>query len=425
MTTSPRFSNPTRLSAALIVLCAVAPCGAITLTLDDALALARQHSPRVQTAEQQIRAAHGDLTTARTYPNPVLAGSTGNFALGHTNPHGLDASDTVVGQVGISEEIILPGKRRAQREAAESGVAQAEAERSDTLRDVATSVRQQFATAQIATEAVRVARENLARYRDTVRVNAQRATAGAIAPAEADRIALEEAGFEKLVADAEGDRRTALATLAELLGLEPGEVETRGPIALPSLSTNVDALTTQALEQRADLRASEHAADAADANLRLAHANAIPNPTVGVQYTHSEFQVSGDLADSMGVSLSLPLPILDRNQGGIERSAAEAQMAHSAVDTLKRTIPREIATAAAAYTAARDRVQHFERDYLQQAGRARAAAEASYREGAISLLELLEAERAARQTQRDYLDALRDGHVAAAALQHAAGVEED
>jgi len=54
---------------------------------------------------------------------------------------------------------------------------------------------------------------------------------------------------------------------------------------------------------------------------------------------------------------------------------------------------------------------------------ARRAAEVSYREGAVSLLEFLEAERAFIQTQREHLDALLDGHTAAFDVTRAAALE--
>ena len=61
--------------------------------------------------------------------------------------------------------------------------------------------------------------------------------------------------------------------------------------------------------------------------------------------------------------------------------------------------------------------------FLRQATDARRAAEASYHEGAVSLLEFLEAERTAIQTARDDLDALRDVNTAAYDITRAAALE--
>ena len=42
-------------------------------------------------------------------------------------------------------------------------------------------------------------------------------------------------------------------------------------------------------------------------------AEALPDITLGLGYTHSNFQVSGDNPDSLSLSLSLPLPTLMRS----------------------------------------------------------------------------------------------------------------
>ena len=75
------------------------------------------------------------------------------------------------------------------------------------------------------------------------------------------------------------------------------------------------------------------------------------------------------------------------------------------------------------YDVARTRAQRFADGFLRQATDARKAAEASYREGAVSLLEFLEAERTAIQTARDNLDALRVVNTAAFDITRAAALE--
>ena len=75
------------------------------------------------------------------------------------------------------------------------------------------------------------------------------------------------------------------------------------------------------------------------------------------------------------------------------------------------------------YTIARERARRFEEAFLRQAGEARHAAEVSFREGAVSLLEFLEAERTYVQTEREHLAALRDASTAAFDVTRAAALE--
>ena len=417
------FSLVLSLAVALVVRPARAAEETAQVTLDEAVALLRRQSPELLAGALKVRAAQGDVTTARLYPNPTLSFGAGNFPIGRTNPPGIGAGDTVNEQVGIGQELVLWGKRGERIAAAHGRMAAAGAERADLDRRLVFEVRARFVRTLVAGERLRLARENLTHYRETVRVSRERADAGEISAAEFDKIALEQRGFEHEVADAEIERREAVAELLPLLGLDVADLVPVGELRLPAARTDTDTLVSEALRRRPDLTAAERAAEAAEAALRLARAERWPNVTVGVQYTHDEFQVAGNLANSLGANFSLPLPLVNRNQGEIQRAEAEALIARREVQKLRLGIPQEVRTAVTSYTVAGERVRRFEEAFLRQSEDARRAAEVSYREGAISLLEFVEAERTFIQTQRDHLDALLDGHTAAFDVTRAAALE--
>ena len=417
------FSLVLSLAVALVVRPARAAEETAQVTLDEAVALLQRQSPELLAGALKVRAAQGDVTTARLYPNPTLSFGAGNFPIGRTNPPGIGAGDTVNEQVGIGQELVLWGKRGERIAAAHGRMAAAGAERADLDRRLVFEVRARFVRTLVAGERLRLARENLTHYRETVRVSRERADAGEISAAEFDKIALEQRGFEHEVADAEIERREAVAELLPLLGLDVADLVPVGELRLPAARTDTDTLVSEALRRRPDLTAAERAAEAAEAALRLARAERWPNVTVGVQYTHDEFQVAGNLANSLGANFSLPLPLVNRNQGEIQRAEAEALIARHEVQKLRLGIPQEVRTAVTSYTVAGERVRRFEQAFLRQSEDARRAAEVSYREGAISLLEFVEAERTFIQTQRDHLDALLDGHTAAFDVTRAAALE--
>lgn len=404
----------------------VRPVGAapIRLTLEEALAQMRTRSPDAIVAALKVRGAHGDLRTAGAYPNPTFSVGVDNLPLGHTNPRGLGAGDTVVVQGGLSEEVLLPGKRPARIDQATNALASAEASRTDVDRLASFEVRRRFVGLQLADERLRLARDNLARYRETVRVTAERARDGDIASTEYDRIALEQRGYEHELAQAQSSRREAADALLALVGSDADDVEAVGSLAVPPAPSDVDRLVADALSGRPDLRAAKASRDAAEAALRVARAEAWPNPTIGIGYTHSEFQISGDLANSIGANVSVPLPVANRNEGAIERAEAEAEASRQEVRRLELTIPREVRTAVEEYERARARLARFEGEFSRQAESTRRAAEVSYRNGAVSPLEFLEAERAYIATQRDRLDALEDAHTAAWDIRRVAALED-
>jgi len=418
-----RLFSTTIAAAVLGVAASAQAAEPVRLTLEEALARVRTQNPEVAAAALKVRAAGGDLVTARAFPNPTLAASAGNFSLGQTNPPGLSVGDTVVAQVGLAEELVLWGKRGERIAQAIGHEAEARAERADVDRRLAYEVKSRFYTILADAERVHLARDELDRYRETVRVSEARARTGEIAPADFDRIVLEQRGFEQEVADAELERRRAASEMLALIGLDAPDAEASGTLELSPADHEVTDLVQRAFERRPDLLAAERATEAADAALRLARAERWPNVTVGLNYTHSQFTVSGDLSNQLTANFSLPLPVLDQNQGAIERATAEAEIARTDVQKLRNEIPQEVRAAVAAYESARDRVRRFEGEFLRRATAARQSVQVSYREGSVSVLELLEAERSFLATQREYLDALRDAHTALADIDRAAATE--
>jgi cobalt-zinc-cadmium efflux system outer membrane protein len=397
--------------------------GALRVTLDEALAMMRRQNPEVLAEALKVSAAGGDTQTARLLPNPTLSASVGNLPLGRTNPPGLSADHTIVSQVALAEELQLWGRRRARIEAALGRQAEVAAERADLDRQLAFAVRTAFTALALADERVRLGHQTLDEYRETVRVSEARAHNGEISPAEHDKIQLEQRTVEHELDDADLARRQAVATLVPLLGTDAVDVEAVGQPPLPPVPDDAEPLVAEALARRPDLVAATRTIDATEAALRQARAERWPDPTVGVAYGHSEFTVSGDLRNQIGATLSLPLPVFDRNQGVIQRAAAEAMIAHHEADKLRLTIPQEVRTALKTYAVARARVRRFEDQFLAQSREARHAAEVAYREGTVGLLEFLEAERTYIQTARDHLDALLDAHTANFDLTRAAALE--
>src|SRR5204862_328138 len=204
------------------------------------------------------------------------------------------------------------------------------------------------------------------------------------------------------------------------VGVDAADVEPVGELALPPAPAGAEQLVSEALARRPDLAAAERAEEAAEAALRLARAERWPNPTLGVQYTHSEFQVSGDLANQVGTSVSVPLPVFNQNQGEIERAEAEALIARREIEKLRLAIPQEVRSAVASYTIARERVARFEDAFLRQAREARHAAEVSFREGADADQPLVALESPeVKAAQADYVRADGESRLARKSAERA------
>src|SRR4029077_11659756 len=121
-----------------------------------------------------------------------------------------------------------------------------------------------------------------------------------------------------------------------------------GPAAAaeaPRTPPQYGPLLARALETRPDIRAAKKGLALANAQIEAAQREAYPDISIGASYTHSEFTVSGDNPNSAGLSLSLPLPLFDRNQAGIARSRLDRKRSDNDVARLTLVVGHEVADA--------------------------------------------------------------------------------
>ena len=397
------------------------------LNMEQAVAIALQKNRAVIAARLDIEAAQLDRVAAGIYPNPTFSYTLGNIVLGAGNTQGGAVNpgpfDQTVHSLGISEVIDVWNKRGTRIQAADHGVELKRLQVEDALREIVFSVRSAYADVAREQTENNLAREVRARHEDTVRLSRSRQQAGEISDAELRKIELEGLRYVTAVLDADTELETARAKLAGLMGLPPAVSPGLRLVETPPARTplSIAALTQKAVSLRPDLRANKEARAFADATLTSAKREAYPDLSLGVTYTHSGFTVSGDNPNSLALSLSFPLPVFDRNQAAIGRANLDVRRADNEAERLVLNVQHEVAEAVRREERARALLDIYEGGMLQRADDALRVAEKSYKAGAVSLLELLEAQRTYLETRADYL---RAQHVVVQAridITHAVG----
>lgn len=403
------------------------------ISMDRAVSVALQRNRDVIAAKLEIRAAELDKVAASLYPNPVVSYSMGNLVVGSSNPTNTTAGgaparpglfDQKVQTVGISDVIDVWMKRSARMHAADEGIRYRRLVVADALREIVYSVRSAFADVVREQSERDLAREINDRYAETVRLSRSRRAAGEISEAELEKIELEGLKYQNQLIDSEQEYDLAKQRLAALLGIGtalPYDASFPLPAEMP---VSTERWTREALATRPDLLAARAAGRFAAASLSAEKREALPDITLGVGYTHSQFLVSGDNPNTLGFSLSAPLPIFDRNQAGIGRAELEQRRAENDQARLDLVVRREVAEAARRVQRAQALLGVYEKGgMLQRAKTALDVAEKSYKAGAISLLELLEARRTYVETSGSYLRAQHDYRQSIVDVLHAVGGE--
>jgi outer membrane protein, heavy metal efflux system len=365
------------------------------VTLDEALQLALKQSPTLMAQQAALLSTKAGETTAALRPNPTM-----NFLAEQLQP-GQSQQDAQY-TVSVGQPIELGGKRQRRIDSARAATQVATYQLDDARRQVVLQVKSAFAGVLIARQQLALAEANLKTLDDTERIQGLRAEKGDISELELLRIQVQRFTFARDAADA----RQALAAARIALRTAAGSVniaedfEVVGDLDFKEVSLDRALLVQRALDNRPDLRAADADRLRARADHRLARANAWWDITPQIEYQ----RIGPD--NTIGVGLSFPLRIFDRNQGEIARTQAEITRVDAVREATALQVLAALDTDRQAALIQRERVISLRDVYLPKATRARDTVEYAYRRGGQSLLDFLDAQRTYRETALAHLQAL-------------------
>ena len=180
------------------------------------------------------------------------------------------------------------------------------------------------------------------------------------------------------------------------------EYDVVGKLDFRNFTFNKPDLYSLARANRPDILAAEAARQKARADINLAKANAWWDLTPLLEYRRD-----GKI-DTVGVGISFPIRVFDRNQGEILRTSSEARSIEATYQGTVAQALSEIDTALGAMLTEREKVATLRDNYLPKAQKARDIVEFAYRRGGLSLLDFLDAERTFRETSLEYLRSLEN-----------------
>ena len=337
-----------------------------------------------------LQAAEADVLAAGLFPNPTL-----NY-----NRDGIQgAPDSLEQTWMLAQTFDISGRRGLHREAASRRVAAERAGNAARRLEMAAHIRRSFHEALFRQETVRATASWAQRCARVEGLVGRLARAGEASGYDRRRLARERQTAEARLAAERAELDRALARLAALAGV-PDLPRLEGEL-LPSAPVPLETAWAR-LDQRPDLQALWRRAEAADLAGRAARRGGIPDVTVGIGPKYVD---NGGARDQgIALSLSVPLPVFDRQQAGQARAAAEALQARAEYRLEKRRAEGELR---GLYRQA-EALRRTAADYRSRAVAASPdllrIAEAAYQGGESSLLELLDAYRGALESEITALD---------------------
>jgi cobalt-zinc-cadmium efflux system outer membrane protein len=313
-------------------------------------------------------------------------------------------------------------KRELRLESARQGTAIVGSQEQDTARTLLFNLRSAFVQTLQAKQVLALANDNLAYFDRELTVSRDRFKAGDIARVDLDRIELQRVQYQSDYETAKVNLRTAKITLLTLLNdrTPVDRFDITGPFDFSETIMPLDQLRTVALANRPDLQAAEQAVTKAQTDHKLAIANGSTDPTFGM-----DFGRNPPIAAYLGVSVTIPLRIFDRNQG--EKARTEVDIAHAERlrDATQTQVFGDVDSAYATLVSAIDLLRAYRGSdgFLARATSVRETISFSYQHGGAALVDFLDAQRDYRTVQLAYINLIGSYLTAAGQLNLAVGRE--
>ena len=307
------------------------------LTLERAVDRFLARNLAVEAARHRVDAARAERLAAGLRPNPTLTLSAEDVKLSGPTP----AGELYEVTSSLSYPIELGDKRRLRVETADASVAVAEAQFADVLRQRLVDLKRAFYDVLLARAVVDHALETRQTFDTLVDLNQVRLEEGAIAESELLKVRLERGKHQTALTQAELALRQAGIRLLDLVG--ESDLSTAGTVtgALEVTATGPDleALRAAALQERPSLQAAQHTVALAARRIALERARSTVDvsPFVGLRRAGEN--------NTVLFGISVPLPIHDRNQGGIARAVAEEKAAEAELAVHRNRVLAEVESA--------------------------------------------------------------------------------
>ena len=383
------------------------------LTLPKALSLALLHNPELNSAQLESQASEGRVTQAAARLNPAFSFEAENFG----GRQELKQFETAEYTAQIEQAFELGGKRGKRIQVATSERRLTGFDLETRQLDIRAETRRRFVGVLGAQARTGLARETVALAEGFVKAVAARVGAGKVSPMELEKAHVLLAQKRIALEQSQTDLQTARIQLAAQWGSARPMFEcAAGDLpAVPAIPPLPDLMSR--LSGNPDVARWAIEIERSQAVLARAMAARVPDLTVGAGIRH----FSDTDSEAFVAGVSLPLPLFDRNQGGIREAQSLLAKAKQQQRAAEVKAAADLATTRRLFATAANRASALKDDVLPRVKTVFDAFQSGYTQGKYSYLEILDAQRTLVESQSEYIDALITAQTALADLERIAG----
>jgi cobalt-zinc-cadmium efflux system outer membrane protein len=397
-----------------------------SLTWTEVRARFEANNPTLRAGTLGIDESRADEVTAYLRPNPGL--SVPGFLVNLRGvPPDTGRFQNQTTSLAFDYLIERGHKRELRRDSARAATRIAESTQTDLVRTLSFTLRSAFIQVLQAKAFLGLAQQNLKDYDQVLAVSLDRLRGGDISRVDLDRLQLQRVQYESDVQTATVNVRTAKIQLLQLLNDQEATVEAfdvTGPFDFMDPGRSLADLRQIALARRPDLLAAREAVDKAKVDHRLAIANGSTDPDVGATVAwQPSAEEDGPENVSLGIGVSIPLRIFDRNQGEKQKTRIDITRNERLSDATRAQVVGDVDSAYATLMSTVALLEPYKAVYLAQSTRVRDTVQFSFQRGGAALLDFLQAQQDYRSVQLNYVNLVAAFLNAASQLNLAVGQE--
>ena len=382
------------------------------LILRSAIALALTHSPELKAFSYDVRAAEARTLQAGLRPNPELEIELEEF---DHDGEGMDSAEIVI---GLGHTVELGGKRRWRKQVAAAEGELAGWDYEEARLSVLSETTRRFTLAIVAEQKLALAESAAVLAQKLKRTVDAHVAAGKEPQFQSARAAAELGLVQLRVLEARDTVAISRRKLANMWAADKATFQTLDGVidrlaeTLPQLNTveSYLAQNPQMARQAAALRWAR-AALAAEKAARI--------PDLEVSVALIQFEEDG--TDALAFGVGTPLPLFDRNQGGIAAARYGLAKVETEINAARAALSLELAETHATLVTANTKARTLRDKVLPASETAFNAASEGYRQGKFAYVDVLDAQRSLFDVRLQMLDALADYHDALLSLEQLTG----
>lgn len=383
---------------------AVAGPLATNLTPESAVTTALTENRDLAAARFAIRQAEGRLKQAGLWPNP-------EFELGQKNDRAFANDGEYDFATGFKQRFPITGRLTKAKAVARVDVAMALAEVRNQERLLAGEVLGFSRELLVTREKLKANQEIKSVIQKVIEVSEKRLKVAEVSAADVNVAKLELQKLTLTQAALLNQQEIAATGLNRLLGREPQTpLLMSGPISAEFDTNTVAVVSRQTIARRPDRQLAALGIDRAGAEIKLAKAEKWEDWTVGFDYSRgvSKFDAPiGTKTDNfLGVGVSIPLPLWNRNQGRVSEAQATQQRAEAELTALDLRIATEAQTAENQMRRLLDILRQYREESIKLAEENIALLQKGYADGLVTITAVIQAQQQLTDLRLSYLESL-------------------